>query len=426
MDDANKLQAFHIMAKPTGPACNLKCTYCFYLEKDALFPKNDKFRMTDEVLKAYIQKTIDASGDSPEVLFAWQGGEPTMMGREFFLQAFALQKKLARGKKITNSIQTNGILLDDSWCEMLSRHNVLVGLSLDGPAHVHNRHRADRAGHPTFDKVFEALKRLQKHKVDYNVLCCVTRESPEEALDVYHFFKESGVEFIQFIPVVERLPDSASQKLGLTLSGPPTRQDVSGSTDSDEADPLVTPWSVSPEGFGQFMCSVFDEWIRHDVEKTIVMNFEWAMNSWLYGDSPACVYSKRCGKAVILEHDGEIYACDHFVYPEYRRGNIVTEDLADILDSVAQGEFGDDKETDLTAYCRECDALFACNGDCPKHRFGYSPDGEAGLSYLCPSYKLYFRHINRFMKALCQLHSNNLPLYHVMDALDGPLIIEKD
>jgi len=409
---------FHIMAKPAGPACNLACSYCFYLEKDVFFPGRAHHRMSDAVLEAYVRKTIKNTPEGQETTFAWQGGEPTLMKMDFYRRAFSLQDKYSRKRIIRNTFQTNGVLLNDQWCRFFKEKNVLVGLSLDGPSHIHNRHRMDRSGKGAFDDVMSALANLKKFDVDVNILCCVTRESPDEALEIYHFFKDIGVRYIQFIPIVERPADSAAANLGLCLATPP-----GGNTDEHSAS--ATPWSVSPDGFGRFLITVFDEWVRKDVGEVFVMNFEWALNSWLYGDSPACVYSIRCGKAVIMEHNGDIYSCDHYMYPGYRLGNIVDADLAELLLSDAQSDFGAVKESTLTAMCRNCDVLFACRGDCPKHRFGVSDGGEAGQSYLCRSYKMYFRHIDRFMRPMCTLHRENLPLSLIMEAVDGPLFVEK-
>jgi uncharacterized protein len=407
------------MAKPAGPACNLNCSYCFYLEKSSFFPGREVYRMSDEVLEAYVRKTIDGSAKVEEITFAWQGGEPTLMKIDFFRRAFSLQKKYSRGKSVRNTLQTNGVLLNGQWCRFFRENDVLVGLSLDGPADIHNRYRMDRRGKGAFDDVIAGLENLKKFNVDVNVLCCVTRESPDQALEIYNFFKGIGVRYIQFIPVVERLPDRDAVNLGLKLAGP------ARGNSNDASGAGVTPWSVSPDGFGRFLVTVFDDWVRNDVGEVVVMNFDWALNSWLYGDSPACVYSKHCGNAVILEHNGDIYSCDHYMYPEYRLGNILTGGLSDLLLSEAQTEFGEAKERSLTAMCRNCDVLFACRGDCPKHRFELSEDGEAGQSYLCRSYKQYFRHIDRYMRPMCTLHRENLPVSYIMEALEGPLFIEK-
>ncbi len=406
---------FPIMAKPIGPICNLNCEYCFYLEKKAFFAENENYRMSDKVLKAFVQKYI-RSNDIPEIAFAWQGGEPMLMGLDFFKKAVRLQKQYSHGKRISNSLQTNGILLDDAWCEFLAKNNFLVGISLDGPEDIHNRYRVDGRGRGTFRTVMKAVELMQKHGVQYNVLACITRESARRPLDVYHFFKDCGVEFVQFIPVVERIPDEETRALGLKIASPP---DV-----RMENIVNVTPWAVEPESYGDFFISIFEEWVRNDVGKTFVMNFEWALMSWMGGDSTVCQFSRQCGKSVILEHDGNIYACDHFMYPRYLLGNILSSDPQRLIDSPQQKDFGKQKETALPQYCQECDVLFACRGGCPKHRFAATLDKEPGLNYLCEGHKKFFRHIDKYMIAMRKLLENNLPVSHIMEATRGSLVIK--
>jgi uncharacterized protein len=408
---------FHIMAKPIGPLCNLNCEYCFYLEKKALFAENENYRMSDKVLKAFVQKYIRAN-DVPEISFAWQGGEPMLMGLDFFKKAVRLQKQYSHGKKITNSLQTNGVLLDNAWCEFLAKNNFLVGISLDGPEDIHNRYRVDGRGRGTFSAVIKAVELMQKHGVEYNVLACITRESARRPLDVYHFLKDRGVEFVQFIPVVERMPDNGTRALGLKLASPP---DLGVESMAD-----VTPWAVEPDSYGDFLISIFEEWVRNDVGKTFVMNFEWALMSWMGGDSTVCQFSRQCGKSLILEHDGNIYACDHFMYPDYLLGNVLSSDPKRLIDSPQQNAFGTRKETALPQCCRECDVLFACRGGCPKHRFVATLEKKPGLNYLCEGHKKFFRHINKYMIAMRQLLENNLPVSHIMEATRGPLVIRKD
>jgi len=389
----NRKLAVHLMAKPTGPLCNLNCKYCFYLEKEALFPEGEKYRMSDEVLETYIRKTAEYQ-TVPELLYAWQGGEPTMMGLDFFRKALELEKQYAGGRRLVNTLQTNGTLLDDEWCAFLAENRFLVGLSLDGPEEIHNLHRLDREGNPTFDRVMRSLNLMKKHGVEFNILACVTRESAKHPLEVYRFFKEQGVQFIQFIPIIERMPDNESDRIGLKL-GMPAALD-----ESDTAN--VTPWSVDPEGYGDFLIGVFDEWVRNDVGQVFVMNFEWALSSWMGQVQHTCFFMERCGMAGIIEHNGDVYSCDHFVYPEYRLGNILTDDFGKMFGSEQQHEFGAVKETSLPKYCRECDVLFACRGECPKHRFLKTPDGEPGLAYLCAGYKKYFHYIGPYLEAIAQ------------------------
>jgi len=409
---------FHIMAKPIGPVCNLNCLYCFYLEKEALFPRGENYRMSDEVLEVYIRKTAEVSRNLPELLFAWQGGEPMLMGIDFYRKALDLQRRYAEGKRVVNTFQTNGTLLNDEWCRFLKEHNFLIGLSLDGPEHIHDRFRVDRGNKPTFDAVMRGLGLLKKHGVEFNILCCVTRESGNRPLEVYRFFKEQGAEYIQFIPIVERVPDRVSKELGLQLASPPELK-------KEPETVSVTPWTVDPEGYGDFLIKVFDDWVRQDVGNIFVMNFDWALGSWAFGDSLVCFFSKRCGRAVIIEHNGDVYSCDHFMYPAYRLGNLLENDLSGMLESAQQIAFGAQKELALPRACRECVYLFACRGECPKHRFVKSPHGEPGFNYLCKAYKKFFRHVNKYMRVMVQLLENNLPVSYVMDAIDGPLVIKR-
>jgi uncharacterized protein len=409
------------MAKPIGPVCNLRCEYCFYLEKEALYPDDEKFRMSDEVLEAYIRKNI-ASQDAriPEILFAWQGGEPTMLGLDFFKKAIDLERKYAPpGKSIVNTFQTNGTLLNDEWCRFLAKNNFLIGLSLDGPREIHDRYRVDRSGKPTFDRVMRGLELLKKHGVEFNVLACVNEESAGRPRDVYRFFKSNGVRFIQFIPIVERMPDPRAEELGLDLAVPPP-------LDEGELWDAVTPWTVRPEHYGDFMVGVFDEWVRNDVGEMFVMNFEWTLAAYAGAPGASCFFTKRCGRAVIIEHNGDIYSCDHFMYPDYRLGNILTDDLGEMLSSKQQVDFGALKETTLPRYCRECELLFACRGACPKHRFLRTPQGEPGLNYLCEGYKKFFGHVRPYMNTILLLLERGLPASKVMEAIGGPIVLDPE
>lgn len=401
-------KGYHMMAKPTGPRCNIGCKYCFYLEKESLFVEDASFRMSDEVLEAYIRRYIEAQ-KVPFTEFVFQGGEPTLMGLDFFKKALSLQLKYTpRGMTVTNSLQTNGTLLDDEWCEFLAKNDFLVGLSIDGPGDIHNVYRIDRGGNPTFSRVYKALKLLQKHRVKYNILACVTRESALHPLKVYDFFKNEGVEFIQFIPIVERLPGESADKLGLKLALPP---DIK----KEEPNRSVTPWTVNPSDWGDFLIAIFDRWIRNDVGNVFVMNFEWAASSWAGMPGTACIFAPRCGHAVVVEHNGDIYSCDHFVYPAARLGNILKDNPKHKLDSMQQAAFGSSKQTALPGYCKGCQFLFACWGECPKNRFMTSPDGEPGWNYLCPGYKKYFNHIDPHLKKLVMLLRQGRPAREIME-----------
>ena len=408
-------QGIHIVAKPIGPRCNLNCEYCFYLEKRALFPKGRDYRMSDKVLTAYITKYI-TSQPTPEVEFVWQGGEPTLLGIDFFKKVVELQAPFANKKRIKNSLQTNGTLLTDQWCEFLKRYNFLVGISLDGPKEIHDRYRRDRGGAGTFDKVMKGLKLLQKHNVDYNVMACVARETAYQPLDTYRFFKDQGVEFIQFLPIVERIAGPKEKEFGLRLAGP-------ASLDKDEANNQVTEWTVEPEEYGDFLIAIFDEWVRNDVGKVFVMNFEWALNAWMGAPSPVCIFARQCGRSVVLEHNGDIYACDHTVYPEYKLGNIIEDNpMAMVEKSIGQG-FGVCKERSLPRWCRECDVLQACWGGCPKHRFATTYYDEPGLNYLCAGYSKFFFYIRKYLHAMTQLLENGSPASDIMKAFKGPLVV---
>jgi len=411
-------QGIHVVAKPIGPVCNLNCEYCFYLEKQALFGAGEQYRMSDEILSAFITNYI-TSQPTPVVEFVWQGGEPTLLRVGFFKRVIELQKQFSGIKSITNSLQTNGTLLTDEWCDFLKKHNFMVGISLDGPEKIHDRYRRDRKAKGTFAQVMRGLGLLQKHKVEYNVLACVARETAKHPLEVYRFLKNQGIEFIQFSPVVERMPDVRSKQHGLRLAEP-------ASLDKEEEQTETTPWSVIPEEYGDFLIAIYEDWVRHDVGKVFVMNFEWALNAWIGNPSPVCVHAKQCGRSVVIEHNGDVYACDHCVYPEHRLGNIKTDRLSVMVEKSLQSGFGISKETALPRLCRECSVLAACQGGCPKHRFEMSYYREPGLHYLCAGYKKFFLHIRKYLHAMTQLLGNGLPVSYIMDAVKGPLVIKLD
>jgi uncharacterized protein len=405
-DNRMKL-AFHIMAKPIGPICNLSCEYCFYLEKEAMFPRGEDYRMSDDVLEAYIKQVTEAHADIPELLFSWQGGEPTLMGIDFFKKAIELERNYAAGKPFMNTLQTNGTLLDDEWCRFLAKNKFLVGLSLDGPRELHDQHRKTRGGEPTFDEVMRGLELLKKHRVEFNILACVNRETAKQPLEVYQFFKDQGVEYIQFIPIVERMPEDRARELDLQLGVPAPIGEETGPVE-------VTPWTVEPEMYGDFLITVFDEWVRSDVGTIFIMNFDWALVSYVGAQTPPCFFAPTCGNAAIIEHNGDIYSCDHYVYPGYRLGNILTDDLAAMMDSEAQRSFSAQKEK-LPRYCHDCPVLRACYGECPKHRFVESPDGEPGLNYLCAGYRKYFSHIAPYLKVITDLLTQGRPASEIME-----------
>ncbi len=374
------------MAKPHGPICNLDCTYCYYLEKERLYAKGGRdFRMSDDVLEAYIRQYIQAQpGD--HVSFAWQGGEPTLLGIQFFERVIELQKKHGSDKTIDNAFQTNGTLLDDAWGEFLARNRFLIGLSVDGPQEIHDAYRVDKGGKPTFARVMRGLEVLKKHGVEFNTLTVINRKNSYRALDVYHFLKQIGSKYLQFIPVVEQLAEQPDSN-GLVLIKPYSRQKAA-----------VSGWSVEPLQLGKFLTAIFDEWVRQDVGRVFVQIFDVALESWANVPQSLCVFAPKCGQALAVEHNGDLYSCDHFVYPENRLGNILERPISGLVTSPQQMLFGNAKEFGLPSDCRQCDVRFACNGECPKHRFATTSKGEYGLNYLCAGYKHFFRYIDPYMR----------------------------
>ncbi|MFM0340800.1 anaerobic sulfatase maturase [Paraburkholderia fungorum] len=415
---AVSLTGIHLMAKPIGALCNLDCGYCFYLEKQNAFPPRERFRMSDEVLEAYVQRYI-AAQSAPEVEFTWQGGEPTLLGLEFFERAVALQRKFSQGKLIRNTLQTNGTLLDDEWGAFLRRERFLVGVSLDGPRALNDVARPDKRGASSYDDTVRGLAVLARHGVDFNVLVTVSSANVHQPLEIYRHLKELGAGFIQFNPVVERVAQPEEKVIGLHFAVPPSLRmsAVANTKPVARMETAVTSHTVSALAYGAFLTTVFDEWVRHDVGAVHVMNFEWALASWCQLPAGACIFSPRCGKAAIVEHDGSVYSCDHFMYPEYRLGNVVSDDLATMMSSPAQTDFGMAKETSLPTECLRCEFRFACNGECPKNRFIESADGGPRLNYLCAGYKAYFRHITPAMNIMARLLEQGKPADEVMEVL---------
>lgn len=389
---------FHIMTKPSGPLCNLDCRYCFYLEKTKLFPENHVFRMSDSVLEAYIRRYIEAQ-PTAEVSFAWQGGEPTLAGIGFFRKVVELQRKYGHGRRIENAFQTNGTTLDDEWCRFLKAENFLVGISIDGPEHLHDAYRTDRKGGATYRRVVRGIELCKKHGVEFNTLTVVNARNVEHPLKVYRFLREIGSNFLQFIPLVERAADDASNALGLDLAHPP--EDAGAAS---RASPPVTEWSVDPRKLGEFYCAIFDRWVSRDVGKVYVQLFDATLGKWLGMPGGPCTQAETCGRALAMEHNGDLYACDHYVYPRYKLGNLLKDALPAMVDGEAMRRFGDAKRDTLPRQCRECDYRFACNGDCPKHRFAFAGEGEPGLSYLCPAYYRFFDHTAPKMRQMAELY----------------------
>jgi len=368
------------MAKPTGARCNLRCDYCFFLERASLYPGSE-FRMTDEVMSAFVRQTIEAQR-VPFVTLAWQGGEPTLMGLDFFRRALEVERAaLPSGWQVERTIQTNGTLLDDEWAAFLAENDVLVGLSIDGPRELHDAYRHDGAGRSVFDEVEAAARLLQKHGAEFNVLCTVNAANVGHPLDVYRYFRdELGARYLQFIPIVE-------------VDTPPTK-DAAGT---------VTDRSVGSLAYGEFLSAVFDEWVSRDVGEMFVQFFDGVLAAYLLGESSLCVLQPTCGESVALEHNGDLYSCDHFVDPPYLLGNVMQTPVGDLVRSEKQRAFGEAKRDTLPRYCRECEFLFACNGECPKNRILLTPDGEPGLNWLCAGLKQFFAHTDRRMKMMAGL-----------------------
>ena len=387
----------HVLAKPTGAICNLACSYCFFLDKERLYP-GSKFRMSNEVLESYIRQLIKAHRCS-QVTVGWQGGEPTLMGIDFYRHAIELQEKYRKpGMKFENTMQTNGTLLDDEWCRFFKENDFLIGISIDGPRELHDFYRVDKRGQGTFDRVMRGLRLLQKHGVDYNVLTTVNRTNAEYPLEVYRFLRdEARTSWIQFIPVVERINEK-----GRTLC-----QEGTG----------VSNRSVLPEQLGSFLTCIFDEWVRNDVGKVFVQTFEASARRWLNMPSGMCVFEETCGIGLALEHNGDLYSCDHFVEPDYLLGNIMEKEISELAASEKQYRFGQDKRDTLPQVCRECSVLFACRGECPKNRFLSTPAGEPGLNYLCEGWKAFFHHIDFPMQIIAGLIRRGYPASEVMKIL---------
>jgi uncharacterized protein len=388
---------FHVLSKPSGAACNLNCSYCFFLSKEKLYPES-RFRMSDELLEAYIRQLIEAQR-GPVVTIAWQGGEPTLMGLDFYKRSIEIAQKFAHaGVRIEHTMQTNGVLLDDGWCDFFREHRFLIGLSLDGPQALHDTYRVDKGGGPTFHKVMRAARLLQQHQVDVNILTTVNAANADHSLEVYRFLRdEVATQFIQFIPIVERV-------------------NAQGQTGFQEGN-QVSKRSVAPEQWGAFLVSVFDEWVRRDVGAVFVQIFDAALAAW-YGAPPAlCIFSETCGDAVALEHNGDLYSCDHFVEPNHLLGNITERHMLDLVASDQQRQFGRHKRDHLPRYCHDCDVRLACHGECPKNRFLHTPDGEPGLNYLCAGYQTFFRHVDRPLRIMADLLRHDRAPAEVMSIL---------
>ena len=380
---------FHVMAKPIGPICNLDCEYCYYLHKERLYGEHERWKMNDEQLETFVRQYIEAQpSDAKTITFAWQGGEPTLLGVPFFERAVEFQEQFKpAGVTIENAFQTNGVLIDDRWCEFFLKHKFLIGLSMDGPAEFHDRYRYDKKGDPTFAATLTAMKLFRKNGVDFNVLVCVNRHNGNHGKRVYSYLRDAGATYFQFIPIVER-------------RGVGQHPEEAAGPGEHPLEHLVSSRSVLPDQLGRFLISIFDEWIRRDVGKVFVQIFDQALSAWLGLEPSLCVFKKDCGRALAIEHNGDLYSCDHFVEPGYKLGNILETPLSDLANSDRQFEFATAKSQTLPQYCLDCEVRFVCNGECPKNRFIETPNGYAGLNYLCDGYRAFFNHIDPWMKKM--------------------------
>ena len=377
----------YVMLKPASAHCNLACKYCYYLEKNKLYPTAQRHLMSDEMLEQFTREYIEAQTMS-QVLFTWHGGEPLLRSIDFYRKALSLQQKYAGGRRIDNVIQTNGTLLTDEWCEFFAQNHWLVGISIDGPQPDHDHYRLTAAGKPSWQKVMQGIKLLKKHGVEWNAMAVVNADNANHPLEFYRFFKENGCQFLQFTPIVERL---TRHEDGRTLASLADKDEIS-----------LSEASVTPEQWGYFLCAIFDEWVRKDVGKIFVEIFDCTLANWM-GISPGiCAYSKECGHAGVMEHNGDVYSCDHFVFPEYKLGNIRDHSLIDMLYGEQQQEFSRLKHSSLPRQCKECDMEFACHGECPKNRFMKDKYGDSGLNYLCPGYYHYYQHVAPYMDYMKQ------------------------
>lgn len=382
-----------MMAKPAGSGCNLACEYCYYLEKKKFYSEAPRQLMSDEILEEFTRQYIEGS-TAESIQFTWHGGEALLRPLDFYKRAMELQRKYARGRHIDNSLQTNGLLLTDSWCRFLKENNWLVGLSVDGPQEFHDEYRRDRAGRGSFFNVMRAVRLLQKHGVEWNAMAVVNDYNADYPLEFYNFFKEIGCRFVQFTPIVERMGAD-----GLQTSG---------------GHGELTEFSVTPQQWGDFLIAIFDEWVRHDVGSQFVQIFDSTLANWMGVAPGVCVYAPTCGHAGVVEFNGDVYGCDHFVFPEYKLGNIKHQTLHEMMSSPRQQRFGADKRDKLPRQCRECRWLFACNGECPKNRFAVTPDGEPGLNYLCEGYRRFFEHVAPYMDFMKNELLNERPPANVM------------
>ena len=392
----------YLLAKPAGSRCNLACKYCYYLEKSLLFEKHSPQVMDDALLEKFIHDYIGAQ-TTQEVLFTWHGGEPLMRPLQFYKKAVALQRKYAAGRRIDNCLQTNGTLLTEEWCRFFKEQGWLVGVSVDGTQEMHDAYRRAKGGGPSHHKVMQGIRLLQKHGVEWNALAVVNDFNAEHPKEFYRFFKEIGCRFIQFTPIVERLLTHADGRQLAAVE--------------EEGTWGMMPFSVSPEQWGDFLIGIFDEWVKEDVGEYFVQLFDATLANWMGVQPGICTLARTCGHAGAIEWNGDVFACDHFVFPQYRLGNLREKSLVEMMYSPQQREFGRAKQTALPRQCRECRWLFACNGECPKNRFARTADGEKGLNFLCSGYRRFFEHVAPYMDWMKRELMANRPPAGIVDLL---------
>lgn len=379
----------YVMLKPVGALCNLRCKYCYYLEKKGLYQDEKKFVMSEELLEEFIRQYLE-SQTMPQVLFTWHGGEPLMRNISFYKKALEFQKKYGRGRQIDNSLQTNGTLLNDEWCRFFKDNNFLIGISVDGGQQFHDKYRKTADGRPSFYQVMRGVGLLKKHGVEFNIMAVVNDYNADYPLDFYNFFKEIDCRFIQFAPIVERFENGE-----------------------------ITPWSVPAEKFGDFLIAIFDEWVKKDVGQFYIQYFDSTLANWVGQEPGTCILAKTCGHAGVMEFNGDVYSCDHLVFPEYKLGNIRWNTLTEMMYSEKQLKFGNDKYDKLPTQCKECEFLFACNGECPKNRIIKTSTGEEGLNYLCKGYYKFYKHVAPYMDFMKKELMNKRPPANIMEMVQN-------
>lgn len=396
----------YVMSKAAGPHCNLACTYCYYLEKAKLYPEDPRHIMSDELLERFVKQYIEAQ-TAPEILFTWHGGEPLMRPLSFYKKAMELQQYYGKGRIINNCIQTNGTLLNDEWCKFFHDNGWLVGISIDGPQEFHDEYRRTRDGKPTFNMVKKGIDLLNKYQVEWNGMAVVNDFNADYPLDFYHFFRDNGCKYLQFTPIVERISQHTDGRHLAHLG---------------EEELPIADFSVTPEQWGKFLIAIFDEWVKNDVGQVFVELFDCFLANWCGVAPGICVYAKECGHAGVMEYNGDVYSCDHFVFPEYKLGNIQSKTLTEMLYGDQQNKFSELKHKQLPQFCKSCAYEFVCHGECPKNRFAKTPDGEKGLNYLCGGYYQFFEHVAPAMEFMKNEYMNQRPPANIMEAIRNGIV----